>query len=189
MRSLLLLVLLLLSLQKLRDLQGACHDEMYISVLVGKLTVGRERAEGGGPVRLSCGNGREKKPCKKVTATTKKTLSFLLTCHVPYRLNVMTIVIFNQYLSITCFLPQWTATQDLVIANSVRSVSFISHHVDGKLAERDQEPLHMSRQVSGQKRDEERKGVPRGSAPPLRPCRQGFALCLGAILQSQSTLG
>lgn len=162
---------------------------MYMSVLVGKFTVGRERAEGGGPVRLGCGNGREKKPCKKVTATTKKTLSFLLTCHVPYRLNVMTIVIFNQYLSITCFLPQWTATQDLVIANNVRSVSFISNHVDGKLAKQDQEPLHMSRQVSGQKREEERKGVPRGSAPPLRPCRQGFALCLGAILQSQSTLG
>ena len=62
---------------------------MYISILVGKFTVGRERAEGGGPVRFSCGNGREKKPCKKVTATTKKPLSFLLTYHFPCKLNIM----------------------------------------------------------------------------------------------------
>lgn len=62
---------------------------MYISILVGKFTVGRERAEGGGPVRFSCGNGREKKPCKKVTATTKKTLVISAHLSLSLQLNIM----------------------------------------------------------------------------------------------------
>lgn len=86
----------------------------------------------------------------------------------------MTIVTFNQYLSITCFLPQWTDTQDLVVANNVRSVSFISICVDGKLAEQDQEPFHMSRKVSGQKRDDERKGVPQGVSPTPETVQTGI---------------